>query len=62
MAVEQMKNSLSITSFVCLCFQSDSYMLNDTQLSTIPLEEFAVERETRFQEPPAAGPGRQDQG
>ncbi|XP_035507925.1 immunoglobulin superfamily DCC subclass member 3 [Morone saxatilis] len=41
---------------------SDSYALNDTQLSTIPLDEFAVERETQFQEPPAAGAGRQDQG
>lgn len=50
------------------CFQSErslvSYALNDTQLSTIPLDEFAVERdtETQFQEPPVAGPGRQDQG
>ncbi|TKS70223.1 Immunoglobulin superfamily DCC subclass member 3 [Collichthys lucidus] len=34
---------------------SDSYALNDTQLSTIPLDEFDVERETQFQEPPAAG-------
>ncbi|XP_029951169.1 immunoglobulin superfamily DCC subclass member 3 [Salarias fasciatus] len=41
---------------------SDSYALNDTQLSTIPLEEFSVERETQFQEPPAAGAARQDQG
>ncbi|KAM9366485.1 LOW QUALITY PROTEIN: immunoglobulin superfamily DCC subclass member 3 [Symphorus nematophorus] len=41
---------------------SDSYALNDTQLSTIPLDEFGVERETPFQEPPAAGAGRQDQG
>ncbi|XP_049921318.1 immunoglobulin superfamily DCC subclass member 3 isoform X2 [Epinephelus moara] len=41
---------------------SDSYALNDTQLSTIPLDEFALERETQFQEPPAAGAGRQDQG
>ncbi|XP_071381835.1 immunoglobulin superfamily DCC subclass member 3 [Centroberyx affinis] len=41
-----------------------SYALNDTQLSTIPLDEFALERdnETQFQEPPAAGGGRQDQG
>lgn len=45
-----------------MCFQSDSYALNDTQLSTIPLDEFGVERETQFQEPPAAGAGRQDQG
>lgn len=45
-----------------MCFQSDSYALNDTQLSTIPLDEFALERETQFQEPPAAGAGRQDQG
>ncbi|XP_071773310.2 immunoglobulin superfamily DCC subclass member 3 [Centroberyx gerrardi] len=38
-----------------------SYALNDTQLSTIPLDEFALERdsETQFQEPPAAGGGRQ---
>ncbi|XP_033972933.1 immunoglobulin superfamily DCC subclass member 3 [Trematomus bernacchii] len=41
---------------------SDSYMLNDTQLSTIPLDEFGLERETQFQEHPAAGAGRQDQG
>ncbi|XP_047437573.1 immunoglobulin superfamily DCC subclass member 3 [Mugil cephalus] len=43
---------------------SDSYALNDTQLSTIPLDEFAVERETRFQEHPAAAAGaaQQDQG
>ncbi|KAM3624807.1 uncharacterized protein V6R79_001856 [Siganus canaliculatus] len=41
---------------------SDSYALNDTQLSTIPLDEFAVEQETQFQEPPAAGASRQDQG
>ncbi|XP_072237359.1 immunoglobulin superfamily DCC subclass member 3 [Leuresthes tenuis] len=41
---------------------SDSYMLNDTQLSTIPLDEYAVERETQFQEHPAAGPAQQDQG
>ncbi|XP_044033049.1 immunoglobulin superfamily DCC subclass member 3 isoform X3 [Siniperca chuatsi] len=41
---------------------SDSYVLNDTQLSTIPLDEFAVERETQFQESPAAGASRQDQG
>ncbi|KAA8595719.1 hypothetical protein FQN60_011010, partial [Etheostoma spectabile] len=34
---------------------TDCYALNDTQLSTIPLDEFAVERETQFQEPPAAG-------
>ncbi|XP_039983186.1 immunoglobulin superfamily DCC subclass member 3 [Xiphias gladius] len=43
---------------------SDSYVLNDTQLSTIPLDEFTVERdtETQFQEPPEAGAGQQDQG
>ncbi|XP_034730231.1 immunoglobulin superfamily DCC subclass member 3 [Etheostoma cragini] len=41
---------------------TDCYVLNDTQLSTIPLDEFAVERETQFQEPPAAGAVRQDQG
>ncbi|XP_070764076.1 immunoglobulin superfamily DCC subclass member 3 [Enoplosus armatus] len=41
---------------------SDSYALNDTQLSTIPLDEFALERETQFQEHPAAGAARQDQG
>ncbi|KAK5935372.1 hypothetical protein CgunFtcFv8_020740 [Champsocephalus gunnari] len=41
---------------------SDSYVLNDTQLSTIPLDEFGLERETQFQERPAAGAGRQDQG
>ncbi|XP_045888878.1 immunoglobulin superfamily DCC subclass member 3 [Micropterus dolomieu] len=41
---------------------SNSYVLNNTQLSTIPLDEFAVELETQFQEPPAAGPSRQDQG
>ncbi|XP_010773099.1 immunoglobulin superfamily DCC subclass member 3 [Notothenia coriiceps] len=39
---------------------SDSYVLNDTQLSTIPLDEFGLERETQFQERPAAGVGRQD--
>ncbi|KAI3377590.1 hypothetical protein L3Q82_008762 [Scortum barcoo] len=41
---------------------SNSFALNDTQLSTIPLDEFAVERETQFQEPPAARAGQQDQG
>ncbi|GLD47413.1 immunoglobulin superfamily DCC subclass member 3 isoform X2 [Lates japonicus] len=43
---------------------SDSYMLNDTQLSTIPLDEFVMERDTeaQFQEPPAAGAVQQDQG
>lgn len=51
---------LSIT--VSVCFQSDSYTLNDTQLSMIPLDEFGVERETQFQEPPAEGASRQDQG
>ncbi|XP_061598283.1 immunoglobulin superfamily DCC subclass member 3 [Cololabis saira] len=34
---------------------SESYMLNDTQLSTIPLDEFVVEKETPFQEHPTAG-------
>lgn len=53
---------LRLMTIVCMCFQSDSYVLNDTQLSTIPLDEFAVERETQFQEPPAAGTCRQDQG
>ncbi|XP_028999539.1 immunoglobulin superfamily DCC subclass member 3 [Betta splendens] len=48
------------THDTCAC---DSYMLNDTQLSTIPLDEFAVERdlETQFHEPPAADVGQQDQ-
>ncbi|KAG7244353.1 hypothetical protein INR49_004053 [Caranx melampygus] len=47
---------------------SDSFALNDTQLSTIPLDEFMVEREseTQFQEPPAAAAaaaaGHHDQG
>ncbi|XP_026022428.1 immunoglobulin superfamily DCC subclass member 3 isoform X2 [Astatotilapia calliptera] len=41
---------------------SDSYMLNNTQLSTIPLDEFAVERETQFRETPVAGAAQQDQG
>lgn len=45
-----------------MCFQSDSYMLNNTQLSTIPLDEFAVERETQFRETPVAGAAQQDQG
>ncbi|XP_056870660.1 immunoglobulin superfamily DCC subclass member 3 [Takifugu flavidus] len=40
----------------------NSCVLNDTRLSTIPLDEFAVERETQFQDPPAGGPIRQDQG
>ncbi|KAG7482901.1 immunoglobulin superfamily DCC subclass member 3 [Solea senegalensis] len=42
----------------------NSFVLNETQLSTIPLDEFAVERdmETQFQEPPAAGASQQDQG
>jgi hypothetical protein len=42
-----------------------SYAPNDTQLSTIPLDEFSSEREaeTRFQEPPpASAAGRQDHG
>ncbi|XP_017260204.1 immunoglobulin superfamily DCC subclass member 3 [Kryptolebias marmoratus] len=41
---------------------SDSYILNDTQLSTIPLDEFAEERETPFQEHPSARAAQQDQG
>ncbi|XP_067352418.1 immunoglobulin superfamily DCC subclass member 3 isoform X1 [Channa argus] len=43
---------------------SDSYILNDTQLSTIPLDEFAMERdtETQFHEPPAMEVVQQDQG
>ncbi|XP_060924791.1 immunoglobulin superfamily DCC subclass member 3 [Limanda limanda] len=43
---------------------SDAYALNETQLSTIPLDEFVMERdsETQFQEPPAAGAAQQDQG
>ncbi|KAM9765371.1 immunoglobulin superfamily DCC subclass member 3 [Menidia menidia] len=41
---------------------SDSYMINDTQLSSIPLDEYAVERETQFQEHPAEGPAQQGQG
>ncbi|XP_053722747.1 immunoglobulin superfamily DCC subclass member 3 isoform X2 [Synchiropus splendidus] len=41
-----------------------SSLLNNTQLSTIPLEEFSVEREadTQFQQPPTAGAGHQEQG
>ncbi|KAJ3593904.1 hypothetical protein NHX12_006237 [Muraenolepis orangiensis] len=37
---------------------------NNTQLSTIPLDEFSLERdtETQFQQPPAEGVPRQDQG
>ncbi|KAM6942822.1 immunoglobulin superfamily DCC subclass member 3 [Xenentodon cancila] len=34
---------------------SESYVLNDTQLSTIPLDEFVVEKETPFQEHPTSG-------
>lgn len=51
----------------CLCFQLNntaaSSALNDTQLSTIRLDEFSVEHEaeTLFHEPPAAEVGRQDQ-
>ncbi|KAM9408422.1 immunoglobulin superfamily DCC subclass member 3 [Pholidichthys leucotaenia] len=41
---------------------SEPYVLNDTQLSTIPLDEFAVERERQFQESPAPGAAQQDQG
>ncbi|CAB1435795.1 unnamed protein product [Pleuronectes platessa] len=43
---------------------SEAYALNETQLSTIPLDEFVMERDsgTQFQEPPAAGAGQQDQG
>ncbi|XP_013881640.1 immunoglobulin superfamily DCC subclass member 3 [Austrofundulus limnaeus] len=41
---------------------SDSYILKDTQLSTIPLDEFAEERETPFQEHPSARAAQQDQG
>nr|XP_020465566.1 immunoglobulin superfamily DCC subclass member 3 [Monopterus albus] len=43
---------------------SDSYMLDDTQLSTIPLDEVVVEQdtETQFLEPPASEVCRQDQG
>uniref|UniRef100_A0A8C6P2V4 Immunoglobulin superfamily DCC subclass member 3 n=1 Tax=Nothobranchius furzeri TaxID=105023 RepID=A0A8C6P2V4_NOTFU len=40
----------------------DSYVLNDSQLSTIPLDEFAEERETPFQEHPSARAAQQDQG
>ncbi|KAF7664415.1 hypothetical protein LDENG_00177880 [Lucifuga dentata] len=41
-----------------------SYALNNTQLSTILLDEFSVEweAETQFQQPPAAGVDQQDQG
>ncbi|XP_008308322.2 immunoglobulin superfamily DCC subclass member 3 isoform X2 [Cynoglossus semilaevis] len=40
---------------------TQAYTLNETQLSTIPLDEFVVERdmETQFQEPPAGGAGQQ---
>ncbi|XP_034047548.1 immunoglobulin superfamily DCC subclass member 3 isoform X2 [Thalassophryne amazonica] len=39
-------------------------VLNDTQLSTIPLDEFTLERdtETQFHEPPPAETGQQGQG
>lgn len=59
-------HTVSLPLFVFLCFQSDSFAMNDTQLSTIPLDEFVVEREseTQFQEPPAAAAaaGHHDQG
>ncbi|XP_035986670.1 immunoglobulin superfamily DCC subclass member 3 [Fundulus heteroclitus] len=41
---------------------SNSYILNDTQLSTIPLDEFVEERETPFQEHPPARAAQPDQG
>ncbi|XP_068173580.1 immunoglobulin superfamily DCC subclass member 3 [Antennarius striatus] len=41
---------------------SDSYILNETQLSTIPLDQAATEQEMQFQEPPRGGAARQDQG
>nr|XP_040019930.1 immunoglobulin superfamily DCC subclass member 3 [Gasterosteus aculeatus aculeatus] len=41
---------------------SDPYMLNDTQLSTIPLDKFSLQRETKFLEPPSAAACLQDQG
>ncbi|KAM4597071.1 immunoglobulin superfamily DCC subclass member 3 isoform 2-T2 [Fundulus diaphanus] len=41
---------------------SNSYILNDTQLSTIPLDEFVEERETPFQEHPSARAAQPDQG
>ncbi|KAM7424236.1 hypothetical protein PAMA_000533 [Pampus argenteus] len=53
------------TQDICMSGRSlVSYRLNDTQLSTIPLDEFSVERDTeiQLQEPPAAGGSRQDQG
>lgn len=64
MASDLAKTTLHLTPFddCFLCPQSDSYVLNNSQLSTIPLDEFAVERETQFQEPPAARTGQQDQG
>ncbi|KAK5614123.1 Immunoglobulin superfamily DCC subclass member 3 [Crenichthys baileyi] len=41
---------------------SNSYILNDTELSTIPLDEFAEERETPFQEHSSARAAQPDQG
>ncbi|XP_068596099.1 immunoglobulin superfamily DCC subclass member 3 [Brachionichthys hirsutus] len=41
---------------------SDSYVLNEARLSTIPLDRVAVEREMPFREPPAGGAGQQEQG
>lgn len=37
-------------------------MLNNTQLSTIPLDEFVEERETAFQEHSSASAAQPDQG
>lgn len=53
---------------VCVCFQLDrslvSYALNETQLSTLPLDDFSLvvegDRETQFQRPPAKGRGASD--
>ncbi|XP_038139804.1 immunoglobulin superfamily DCC subclass member 3 [Cyprinodon tularosa] len=41
---------------------SNSYILNDTQLSTIPLDEFVEERETPFQQHSSARGAQPDQG
>ncbi|XP_054901138.1 immunoglobulin superfamily DCC subclass member 3 [Poeciliopsis prolifica] len=41
---------------------SNSYILNNTQLSTIPLDEFVEERETPFQEQSSVAAAQPDQG
>lgn len=57
--------TVSLCSFnpiLASVFQSNSFMLNDTQLSTIPLDEAKMESETQFQAHSAAEAAQHVQG